>query len=151
MSELCAPGPFGYSAVGPMRDRIIASRSSHVPKPRLVTETSTGSLANRTTGIGYCGKRVRLFRLVWDACISAFAGRRALYDYYFFSDPVRMAGAGAQAPEQLRDRQRLRLSAPQNPSSCPTSCASTPRTPRSCRTLSSPRCAPPNRAELLVR
>ena len=37
--------------------------------------------------------RVRLFRLVWDACASAFAGRQALYEYYFFGDPVRMATA----------------------------------------------------------
>jgi len=37
--------------------------------------------------------RVRLFRLVWDACGSAFAGRQALYEYYFFGDPVRMAAA----------------------------------------------------------
>ena len=37
-------------------------------------------------------ERVRLFRLVWDTCISAFAGRQALYEYYFFGDPVRMAG-----------------------------------------------------------
>ena len=35
----------------------------------------------------------RLFRLAWDTCISAFAGRQALYEYYFFGDPVRMAGA----------------------------------------------------------
>ena len=38
-------------------------------------------------------ERVALFRLVWDTCISAFAGRQALYEYYFFGDPVRMAGA----------------------------------------------------------
>ena len=38
-------------------------------------------------------ERVRLFRLVWDSCISTFAGRQALYEYYFFGDPVRMAGA----------------------------------------------------------
>jgi 4-hydroxyphenylacetate 3-monooxygenase len=38
-------------------------------------------------------ERVRLLRLVWDACISTFAGRQALYEYYFFGDPVRMAGA----------------------------------------------------------
>ncbi len=37
--------------------------------------------------------RVKLFRLVWDTCISAFSGRQALYEYYFFGDPVRMAGA----------------------------------------------------------
>jgi 4-hydroxyphenylacetate 3-monooxygenase len=38
-------------------------------------------------------ERVRLFRLVWDTCASAFASRQALYEYYFFGDPVRMAGA----------------------------------------------------------
>jgi 4-hydroxyphenylacetate 3-monooxygenase len=38
-------------------------------------------------------ERVRLFRLVWDTCASAFAGRQTLYEYYFFGDPVRMAGA----------------------------------------------------------
>ncbi len=38
-------------------------------------------------------ERVRLFRLVWDTCMSAFAGRQALYEYYFFGDPVRTAGA----------------------------------------------------------
>ncbi|MBV9446524.1 MAG: 4-hydroxyphenylacetate 3-monooxygenase, oxygenase component [Streptosporangiaceae bacterium] len=37
--------------------------------------------------------RVKLFRLVWDTCVSAFSGRQALYEYYFFGDPVRMAGA----------------------------------------------------------
>jgi 4-hydroxyphenylacetate 3-monooxygenase len=38
-------------------------------------------------------ERVKLFRLVWDTCISAFSGRQGLYEYYFFGDPVRMAGA----------------------------------------------------------
>lgn len=38
-------------------------------------------------------ERVRLFRLAWDAAISAFGSRQALYEYYFFGDPVRMAGA----------------------------------------------------------
>ena len=34
-----------------------------------------------------------LFRLAWDASISAFAGRQVLYERFFFGDPVRMAGA----------------------------------------------------------
>jgi 4-hydroxyphenylacetate 3-monooxygenase len=38
-------------------------------------------------------ERVRLFRLAWDMCVSSFAGRQALYEYYFFGDPVRMSGA----------------------------------------------------------
>ena len=37
--------------------------------------------------------RVRLFRLAWDMSMSAFAGRQTLYEYFFFGDPVRMAGA----------------------------------------------------------
>jgi 4-hydroxyphenylacetate 3-monooxygenase len=38
-------------------------------------------------------ERVRLFRLAWDASISAFAGRQEAYEFFFFGDPVRMAGA----------------------------------------------------------
>ncbi|MDQ7857789.1 MAG: 4-hydroxyphenylacetate 3-monooxygenase, oxygenase component [Armatimonadota bacterium] len=37
--------------------------------------------------------RIRLFRLAWDAALSAFGGRQALYERFFFGDPVRMAGA----------------------------------------------------------
>jgi 4-hydroxyphenylacetate 3-monooxygenase len=44
--------------------------------------------------------RVRLFRLVWDTCISAFSGRQALYEYYFFGDPVRMASAYVAAHDR---------------------------------------------------
>jgi 4-hydroxyphenylacetate 3-monooxygenase len=48
--------------------------------------------------------RIPLFRLAWDASISAFAGRQMLYERFFFGDPVRMAGAlvmghGAQIQE----------------------------------------------------
>ncbi|MDB6012136.1 MAG: 4-hydroxyphenylacetate 3-monooxygenase, oxygenase subunit [Gammaproteobacteria bacterium] len=48
--------------------------------------------------------RIPLFRLAWDASISAFAGRQVLYERFFFGDPVRMAGAlvtghGAQIQE----------------------------------------------------
>jgi 4-hydroxyphenylacetate 3-monooxygenase len=38
-------------------------------------------------------ERVPLFRLAWDASISAFASRQVLYERFFFGDPVRMAGA----------------------------------------------------------
>ncbi|HEY3785311.1 MAG TPA: 4-hydroxyphenylacetate 3-monooxygenase, oxygenase component [Steroidobacteraceae bacterium] len=38
-------------------------------------------------------ERIPLFRLAWDASISAFAGRQVLYERFFFGDPVRMAGA----------------------------------------------------------
>lgn len=37
-------------------------------------------------------ERIPLFRLAWDTALSAFASRQALYERYFFGDPVRMAG-----------------------------------------------------------
>ncbi|MBX6340993.1 MAG: 4-hydroxyphenylacetate 3-monooxygenase, oxygenase component [Thermomicrobiaceae bacterium] len=37
--------------------------------------------------------RVKLFRLAWDAALSAFGSRQVLYERFFFGDPVRMAGA----------------------------------------------------------
>jgi 4-hydroxyphenylacetate 3-monooxygenase len=52
--------------------------------------------------------RVKLFRLVWDTCISAFAGRQALYEYYFFGDPVRMAGALVASYDRGPYRDRVR-------------------------------------------
>lgn len=41
--------------------------------------------------------RVRLFRLAADAAISSFSGRQALYEYYFFGDPIRMSSALVKA------------------------------------------------------
>ncbi|MBM7646707.1 4-hydroxyphenylacetate 3-monooxygenase [Scopulibacillus daqui] len=35
--------------------------------------------------------KVRLFRLAWDACMSAFGSRQVLYERFFFGDPVRLA------------------------------------------------------------
>lgn len=52
-------------------------------------------------------ERVRLFRLAWDSCISSFAGRQELYEYYFFGDPVRMAGAFVQSYDREPSRRRV--------------------------------------------
>ena len=52
--------------------------------------------------------RVRLFRLAWDLSTSGFAGRQNLYEYYFFGDPVRMAGALLKATD--RDPYKRRVS-----------------------------------------
>ncbi|MGH3171738.1 MAG: 4-hydroxyphenylacetate 3-hydroxylase C-terminal domain-containing protein, partial [Trebonia sp.] len=52
--------------------------------------------------------RVRLFRLLWDTCASAFAGRQALYEYYFFGDPVRMAGAYVAGYDRSPYAERVR-------------------------------------------
>jgi 4-hydroxyphenylacetate 3-monooxygenase len=51
--------------------------------------------------------RVRLFRLAWDTCLSAFAGRQTLYEYFFFGDPVRMAGALVASYDREPYRQRV--------------------------------------------
>ncbi|GIM46785.1 putative 4-hydroxyphenylacetate 3-monooxygenase [Collibacillus ludicampi] len=37
--------------------------------------------------------RVKLYRLAWDTCMSAFGSRQTLYERFFFGDPVRMASA----------------------------------------------------------
>jgi 4-hydroxyphenylacetate 3-monooxygenase len=37
--------------------------------------------------------RIALFRLAWDTAVSSFGSRQALYERFFFGDPVRMAGA----------------------------------------------------------
>ncbi|MBI0297210.1 4-hydroxyphenylacetate 3-monooxygenase, oxygenase component [Streptomyces sp. PRKS01-29] len=52
--------------------------------------------------------RVKLFRLVWDTCISAFSSRQALYEYYFFGDPVRMAGAYVKSYDREPYKARVR-------------------------------------------
>jgi 4-hydroxyphenylacetate 3-monooxygenase len=52
--------------------------------------------------------RVRLFRLAWDTCLSAFAGRQTLYEYFFFGDPVRMAGALVASYDREPYKERVR-------------------------------------------
>lgn len=53
-------------------------------------------------------ERVRLFRLAWDTCLSSFAGRQALYEYFFFGDPVRMAGALVSSYDREPYKERVR-------------------------------------------
>ena len=53
-------------------------------------------------------ERVRLFRLVWDTCASAFASRQALYEYYFFGDPVRINSAYAASYDKAPYTDRVR-------------------------------------------
>jgi 4-hydroxyphenylacetate 3-monooxygenase len=53
-------------------------------------------------------ERLRLFRLAWDTCLSAFAGRQSLYEYFFFGDPVRMAGALVATYDREPCKQRVR-------------------------------------------
>jgi 4-hydroxyphenylacetate 3-monooxygenase len=51
--------------------------------------------------------RIALFRLAWDTAMSDFAGRQELYEYYFFGDPVRMAGALVQGYDRQPYRDRV--------------------------------------------
>ncbi|HEY3612283.1 MAG TPA: 4-hydroxyphenylacetate 3-monooxygenase, oxygenase component [Gaiellales bacterium] len=53
-------------------------------------------------------ERVRLFRLAWDLSMSSFAGRQSLYEYFFFGDPVRMAGALVRSYDREPYRERVR-------------------------------------------
>jgi 4-hydroxyphenylacetate 3-monooxygenase len=53
-------------------------------------------------------ERMRLFKLAYDASITGFAGRQALYEYFFFGDPVRMAGALVNSYDRMPLRERVR-------------------------------------------
>jgi 4-hydroxyphenylacetate 3-monooxygenase len=53
-------------------------------------------------------ERVKLFKLAYDASISGFSSRQALYEYFFFGDPVRMAGALVKSYDAEPVRARLR-------------------------------------------
>ncbi len=53
-------------------------------------------------------ERVRLFKLAFDASISGFSGRQSLYEYFFFGDPVRMAGALVNTYDREPVRARVR-------------------------------------------
>jgi 4-hydroxyphenylacetate 3-monooxygenase len=53
-------------------------------------------------------RRARLFKLALDASVSGFAGRETLYEYYFFGDPVRMAGAMVGGYDREPARARVR-------------------------------------------
>jgi len=53
-------------------------------------------------------ERIPLFRLAWDASLSAFAARQVLYERFFFGDPVRMAGALVASHDRSAYMERLR-------------------------------------------
>ncbi len=53
-------------------------------------------------------ERVKLFKLAYDASISGFSSRQALYEYYFFGDPVRMAGALVNSYDKAPLQQRIK-------------------------------------------
>lgn len=52
--------------------------------------------------------RVRLFNLGFDAAVSSFAGRQALFEYYFHGDPLRMASAYLSGADTASHRDLVR-------------------------------------------
>jgi 4-hydroxyphenylacetate 3-monooxygenase len=52
--------------------------------------------------------RIPLFRLAWDAALSAFAGRQVQYERFYFGDPVRIAGAIFQQHDRTPYMERVR-------------------------------------------
>lgn len=53
-------------------------------------------------------ERIPLFRLAWDACLSAFAGRHVLCERFFFDDPAKMAGALVASHDRAKYMDRVR-------------------------------------------
>lgn len=53
-------------------------------------------------------ERIALFRLAWDASLSAFGSRQVLYERFFFGDPVRMATAFFQNHDRSEYKERVR-------------------------------------------
>ncbi|MFM9883959.1 MAG: 4-hydroxyphenylacetate 3-hydroxylase C-terminal domain-containing protein, partial [Burkholderiales bacterium] len=53
-------------------------------------------------------ERVRLFRLAWDLCGSAFAGRQVLYERFFAGDPQALNAARFGAFDQSEIANRVR-------------------------------------------
>ncbi|MEZ4869027.1 MAG: 4-hydroxyphenylacetate 3-monooxygenase, oxygenase component [Caldilineaceae bacterium] len=107
--------PNAYGAMTPAWDPLDAARNLY-PKlyPRMieiVRQVGASGLVAMPTAADVAGplseeiqkyyqsarqeaaERIPLFRLAWDTALSAFGARQAHYEYYFFGDPVRMAGA----------------------------------------------------------
>jgi 4-hydroxyphenylacetate 3-monooxygenase len=52
--------------------------------------------------------RIPLFRLAWDAAVSAFGSRQVLYERFFFGDPVRLAGVIFEKKDRSREMDMVR-------------------------------------------
>jgi len=52
--------------------------------------------------------RIPLFKLAWDAAVSAFGSRQVLYERFFFGDPVRNAGVLVASHDRRKYMDRVR-------------------------------------------
>jgi len=86
-----------------------ASGLMAVPTEGDIVGSAAGDIERYLQSAALAGpERVRLFRLAWDLSVSGFAGRQNLYEYYFFGDPVRMAGAILKATDREPYKARVR-------------------------------------------
>lgn len=60
-------------------------------------------------------ERVQLFRLAWDATMSAFGTRQTLYEQFFFGDPIRLSSYLYQVYEKSDYVQRVNKLLKQDP------------------------------------
>lgn len=52
-------------------------------------------------------ERVKIFRLAWDTCMSSFATREVLYEYFFFGDPERLTSVLYDAYDKNKYKKRV--------------------------------------------
>lgn len=75
-----------------------------IRKPELAEDIRRYFQAARADAL----ERIPIFRLAWDAALSAFATRQVQYERFFFGDPVRMAGMVFQGHDRRPYMDRVR-------------------------------------------
>jgi 4-hydroxyphenylacetate 3-monooxygenase len=89
--------------------KFCASGLMALPGEADIASDALGDIERYMQGKSLTGpERIRLFKLAYDASISGFSGRQALYEYFFFGDPVRMAGAMVAGYDSGPARARVR-------------------------------------------
>jgi len=92
IQQLCASGIVAIPTEADIRN------------PELAEDIRRYFQAARAEALG----RIAIFRLAWDAALSAFAARQIQYERFFFGDPVRMAGLVFQTHDRTPDMDRVR-------------------------------------------
>jgi 4-hydroxyphenylacetate 3-monooxygenase len=77
--------------IAPIIHQLGASGLMSIPPLQAFASEQKADLNHYLQGTTRKGKdRVKLFRLAWDFAMSSFGTREALYEYFFFGDPVRL-------------------------------------------------------------
>jgi 4-hydroxyphenylacetate 3-monooxygenase len=89
--------------------KFCASGLMALPGEADIASEAIGDIERYLQGKSLTGpERIRLFKLAYDASISGFSGRQALYEYFFFGDPVRMAAVMVGDYDREPARRRVR-------------------------------------------